>query len=987
MNKAKLFLARTFFKELLPVSTYGKDASGSSGGGTGRELASEFVKRVTYKESSDTEFEDPDFDLVDIQNGYNTDSYIRQGVDKYVDQIFKEGYSFYGTDSNVVDYLKLRIEYIAEASSTPTNQLMMDIAEDLVKYGNCLVVKARSKDVNALPQGVKITGLYGKDPIAGYFCANPVTMRCKRDEFGNILEWQQEAEGGTQVFKPEDVVHFYYKREKGKAYGTGFLIPVLDDVRALRQAEENVLKMMYRNIYPFYHIAVGTADATGTNAEVDTLKEAIDGMDVEGGLVTTERVAIKPIASDQVIDAEPYLNYMEARVFSGMGIPAIMFGRGNCYDEETQTLTNEGWKYWHQVQDGHQIATYNPITKGIEYHIPNDDLMKYVSHYKGKMIHFKSKHVDIKVSPQHDMWVCTNGRRSGKMKWKKVKAIDLYNSRIKNFYFIEQTNGIDDNIDEPNFNIPSIESRYTNGNNDILSFEKKDFLEFLGYFISEGCLNSTNTNSQNEPNKFCISLTQQKDETLNKMIQCVKVLGLQYSIRQDKRDSTNEITIYHKSLWIWLKENIGNYSYEKRIPREIINSSRDNLQTLLDALISGDGTADKRTGRTSKSYYSTSKLLINDVQEICIKLGYKAKIGYGKTKVEKHHLPVHRVLISDSCSQYRYMTSDNISVEDYDGIMYCYNVPNHLFITRRNGKIAIQGNTANRSTGDNMTSEMADRIRAMCRVIEMFFNSFITKELLMEGGYDPILNPDQIVEFKFNDNDVDIKIKKEVHAIYKYEHNAITEDEMRDELGCDPIPDGDREKMHVQIITRTNSELAAQQAVATATAKGNATGSSGSNETNNKQKNQGGKSSGDKGNKKVAKKKDSIRPATIGLAKDALDNLEVSMDNYIKRCYDTKAPIDNTCISKIVIDYSKEMLHIASKDSSIDKQDIEDYIARTSAKLFNEISKDLANTSAASTESSIIDIMDVRVKIYRDSLIKYLQNYHTLQSQLIERGS
>ena len=55
MNKAKLFLARTFFKELLPVSTYGKDASGSSGGGTGRELASEFVKRVTYKESSDTE--------------------------------------------------------------------------------------------------------------------------------------------------------------------------------------------------------------------------------------------------------------------------------------------------------------------------------------------------------------------------------------------------------------------------------------------------------------------------------------------------------------------------------------------------------------------------------------------------------------------------------------------------------------------------------------------------------------------------------------------------------------------------------------------------------------------------------------------------------------------------------------------------------------------------------------------------------------------
>ena len=335
MNKIKMFIAKQFFKELLPVSGKEQDASGSSGGGAGRELASEFVKRVTYKENNDTDFEDPDFDLEDIQNGYNTDSYIRQGVDKYVDQIFKEGYSFYGTDANAVEYLKLRLSYIAEASNTPTNQLLMDIAEDIVKYGNCMVVKARSNDPNALPQGTTVTGLYGKDPVVGYFCANPVTMKCKRDEFGTITEWQQDNDGGTQTFAPEDVVHFYYKREKGNAYGTSFLIPVLDDVRALRQAEENVLKMMYRNIYPFYHVAVGTEEQTGTTREVEELKSAIDGMDVEGGLVTTERVKITPIASDKVIDAEPYLKYMESRVFSGMGIPEIMFGRGNTANRST----------------------------------------------------------------------------------------------------------------------------------------------------------------------------------------------------------------------------------------------------------------------------------------------------------------------------------------------------------------------------------------------------------------------------------------------------------------------------------------------------------------------------------------------------------------------------------------------------------------------------------------------------------------------------
>jgi hypothetical protein len=337
MNKFKLFLARRFFKELLP-----QDASGSSGGATGRELASEILGRVVYKDNSDTDYEDPNFDLVELQDAYNKDSYIRQGVDKYVDQIFKEGYQFYGTDTNIVDYLKQRLAFIAEATATPTSQLLMDIAEDVVKYGNCMVVKARTNDVNAFPQGVTVQGLYGKDPVAGYFCANATVTKCIRDDYGKVTQWQQETDKGKQQFAPEDVVHFYYKREKGNAYGTSFLVPVMADIKALRRAEENVLKMMYRNIYPFYHVQVGTEEATGTDKEVTDLQESVEDMDVEAMIITTERVNIKPIASDKVIDAEPYLRYMESRVFSGLGIPEIMFGRGNTANRSTgDNMTSE----------------------------------------------------------------------------------------------------------------------------------------------------------------------------------------------------------------------------------------------------------------------------------------------------------------------------------------------------------------------------------------------------------------------------------------------------------------------------------------------------------------------------------------------------------------------------------------------------------------------------------------------------------------------
>ena len=610
MNKFKRFIANTFFKELLPAAPESRDAS--SGGQ--RELASEFIKQIVYKTNDDNDFEEPDFDMEDIENAYNTDSYVRQGVDKYVDQIFKEGYSFYGKDVNTVEYLKLRLEYIAEATETPTNQFLMDIAEDLVKYGNCMIVKSRSNDVNLLPQGVNVQGLGGKDPVVGYFCANPSTMTVMRDEHGVITKWKQETDAGEQEFNPEDVIHFYYKRPKGNAYGTSFLVPVLDDIRALRQAEENVLKMMYRNIYPFHHVKVGTEDQPGTEKEVDKIIEEINNMDVEGGIVTTERVTITPIASDKVIDAEPYLRYMEDRVFSGMGIPAIMWGRGD---------------------------------------------------------------------------------------------------------------------------------------------------------------------------------------------------------------------------------------------------------------------------------------------------------------------------------------------------------------------------TANRSTGDNMTSEMADRIRAITKIIEMFFNSFIVKELLMEGGYDPVLNPDQVAELKFHDNDVDVKIKKEVHAIYKYEHNAITEDEMRELLGMDPIADTDREKLFVELITRETLKLQTELNAESSSSDS----STGNKETNNKEKNSGGQ----KSKKSSSSGKDEYN-AIIGLVKDSVNKMNDEMDKYVINCYTNRQQILQSNVEKIVAKHIKDISYTMKakvKDEALTNI-IDEMLIKNSVKLCSNIHDDLTGTNVYSTsKGSVSDMITVRVNLFGDTIINYLR-YKTNATKFID---
>lgn len=342
MGAFKLWAAKKFFGEFITDSSDVEDAGAS----LKRDPSASAIKGVGLRMGDVTskDFQAPEFDLSVIQTAYDSDGYVRQGVDKYVDQIFKEGYEIYGKNPSNVEYIKQRLSFIAESTKIPTQLFFTELAEDIVKFSNCFIVKARNSDPNVLPPGVKVMGIGGGDPIAGYFFVNATTMKTKRDKFGTVTGYRQEVAGGDKPvkFKPEDVVHLYYKRVKGNSFGTPFLLPALEDVRALRQAEDNVLKMMYRNIHPFNHVQVGTDAIPGSDPEIQDVKASLEQMDVEGGLVTTNRVTINPIASDQVINAEPYLRYLEERVFADMGIPGILFGRGGTANRSTgDSMTSE----------------------------------------------------------------------------------------------------------------------------------------------------------------------------------------------------------------------------------------------------------------------------------------------------------------------------------------------------------------------------------------------------------------------------------------------------------------------------------------------------------------------------------------------------------------------------------------------------------------------------------------------------------------------
>lgn len=328
------------YNSIIPENIHNSTSNSSSGA----VVAAAKRLGIRMGDLTSSDFEDPEYNLLDIDNAYSTDSYVRQCVDKIVEKIFKEGFGFYGKNPNAIEYVKIRLTYMAETTQQPLQSLLNDMAEDMVKYHNIVLVKSRKADESQMPPGVTVNGIDGTEPVAGYFCLHPGTMTVKRDSTGLIQNWKQEVDGSdtTVNFNPSEIVHIYYKRKKGNAFGEPFLLPVLDDIRALRFLEENVVNMVYKHTNPFFHITVGDDESPGSPQEVEEVRAEIENMDPAGGLVTNNRVTFNSVEADKAVDAKGYLEYLEARVFSGLGISAVQFGRGDTSNRNTaDSMTDE----------------------------------------------------------------------------------------------------------------------------------------------------------------------------------------------------------------------------------------------------------------------------------------------------------------------------------------------------------------------------------------------------------------------------------------------------------------------------------------------------------------------------------------------------------------------------------------------------------------------------------------------------------------------
>lgn len=295
------------------------------------------VSQYGYRQT----FVPSEYNLIEIALIEDGESLVRQAFQKKTSLMFKEGEVYTGLNEETIAYIKNRIRQIEYVTSIPWRALLRLTGKELISKSNFFWVKVRKENISGGDRGVQRS-----KPIAGYFPMGAENVYVKKDEFGKVIEYEQRLPNDKcRKFKPEDVIHFKCDVKPGFTFGTPKIIPVIPDIQALRRLEENVEVLFYQTLFPVFQYKVGTESKPATTItlsdgsvidEVSYVRQQIQHMPTEGGIVTPERHEIKYIGAEgQIPNYQPVLSYFKSRVLAGLGISALDIGDGDSSNRAT----------------------------------------------------------------------------------------------------------------------------------------------------------------------------------------------------------------------------------------------------------------------------------------------------------------------------------------------------------------------------------------------------------------------------------------------------------------------------------------------------------------------------------------------------------------------------------------------------------------------------------------------------------------------------
>jgi hypothetical protein len=362
------------------------------------------------------------------------------------------------------------------------------------------------------------------------------------------------------------------------------------------------------------------------------------------------------------------------------GNPELAQRPFGCHSADTEILTKHGWITHDQWQAGEQIMGYDPTSERLCWTTP---AVLHAYPYEGDMVRFDLGSSEALVTPNHRMYVkphwperpdAVTRRPRFKPGWQVVTAGRLKTSK----WLLPHATAMHDDEEgrEPDFFM---------ADQPYLSFE---FMRLLGWWIAEGSFQDR-----------ALGLCQAEGPLAHLMLETLDELSIEYWTASKKwmeatRPQEVEVRYIRTKnsgpLADWMRENAGHGALTKRIPDAVWELSSGLKRTLLEALIDGDG---HRRPTGISTYHTISPQLANDVMRLAIELGHSASIRKDKPgRVGVHERYEVKIGRQDRATVVL-RAERHITPEPYDGTVYCFTVATDAYLTRRNGKPFISGNS------------------------------------------------------------------------------------------------------------------------------------------------------------------------------------------------------------------------------------------------------------------------------------------------------
>lgn len=344
--------------------------------------------------------------------------------------------------------------------------------------------------------------------------------------------------------------------------------------------------------------------------------------------------------------------------------------RPDCYDEETECLTTNGWKYIKDVSFDDSVAQYDN-NGNIEFVTP---LKLHSYDYSGDMVHFysKKKRIDLLVTPNHRMVMVNNDKSN-------IKIVEAQSAK----YFFDR------NILRSGFKV--------SGKKTILTPMER----LLIAFQADGSYPSDKNKIDNPgylSGHVSIRFNFAKQRKIDRLTDILEQGDFDYSIH-DEPSRIGQKTFYVKLpeyppkdfSWVKLEEITGEWARE-----------------FIEELSYWDST---RRSSVRFKYDTTNEKCANVVQQITSIGDMGCSYSIYKDDRQECFNDVHSLTILMHNNLIGGQSINKEIVKGFSGKVYCLTVPSGMVLVRRNRQVVVSGNSG-------------EPPYVVCKVLDILGNKF-----------------------------------------------------------------------------------------------------------------------------------------------------------------------------------------------------------------------------------------------------------------------